>query len=540
MPGKLPQIKRKYYWIGGIAAVIILGIILKTVAGDGATAVPNIKVARGTVVQEVSVTGKTKPVDSVNLAFERTGKVARIYTAVGARVRAGQVLVQLDAGDVAAQYRQQQAAVRAAKANLAQAAAGVESQQARLRDLQNSTQTDEQSSKQSLQSYYNNGVIALKNAYATADDVARVKLAPLFSGTQNTSYQLTYSTCNLQAGTDAANQRTTLEHDLLAWGEELRVLDASPTNEQIELALPSGVTHLNVASIFLERTSDTLNTGCASGFADTYRPVVNAARTSLNGAAAAVNNAAQAVSAQKLALQRLQNQFNINVAGSTADQVAMQMAAVKQAEASYEAQAAMVEQMQAAVQNIGAQLAKYTLAAPFAGLVTKQDATIGALAPAGTQLVSLISDDKLEVEANISEVDVGKVQIGNPVKITLDALAGEEFSGAVAYVNPAETIVDGVVNYKIKVLFAKFDPRFKSGLTANLAIETQRQENVLVLPQVTIMENDQGTFVKKLVNGKEQEVLVKLGVRALNGDTELLSGEIVVGDDLINIGFKAK
>lgn len=521
-------------------AVIVLGIILKAVAGNGATVAPNIKVAHGTVVQEVSVTGKTKPVDSVNLAFERTGKVARIYTAVGARVHVGQVLVQLDAGDVAAQYRQQQAAVRAAEANLAQAAAGVASQQARLRDLQNSTQTDEQSATQALQNYYDNAAIALKNAYATADDMARVKLAPLFSGTQNTSYQLTYTTCNLQAGTDAANQRTTLEHNLLSWGEELRALGATPIEMQIEFALQSGAAHLSAASIFLERTSDTLNTGCVSGFADTYRPVVNAARTSLNGAASAVNNAAQSVNAQKLALQRLQNQFNTSVAGSTADQVAIQEAAVAQAEASYVAQSAVVEQAQAAAQNVGAQLAKYTLTAPFAGLVTKQDATIGALATAGTPLVSLISDDKLEIEANISEVDVGKVKVGNPVQITLDALAGENFSGSVTYVNPAETIVDGVVNYKIKVLFAKFDPRFKSGLTANLAIETQRKENVLVLPQVAILENDQGTFVKKMVNGKEQEVPVKLGVRALNGDTELLSGEIAVGDDLVNVGFKAK
>ena len=75
----------------------------------------------------------------------------------------------------------------------------------------------------------------------------------------------------------------------------------------------------------------------------------------------------------------------------------------------------------------------------------------------------------------IPETDIGKVAMGDAVSMTLDAFSGETFTGTVFYIDPAETILQGVVDYKVKVSFNKPDTRLKSGLTANLDIQTKHQ-----------------------------------------------------------------
>ena len=123
------------------------------------------------------------------------------------------------------------------------------------------------------------------------------------------------------------------------------------------------------------------------------------------------------------------------------------------------------------------------------------------------------------------------------VDITIDAFAGEEFTGKVARTDPGKQIVDGVVNYKVVIIFDKLDPRFKDGLTANLEIQVAQKSGVVILPQVAILENDEGTFVKKISGDKTTQEPVTVGMRAKNGDVEVISG-VVKGEVVENIGIK--
>src|SRR3989344_2177386 len=60
----------------------------------------SVTVARGTVVREVSVTGKVKPSESVELGFDRSGRITKVSAKVGARVSPGQVLAQIYNADL--------------------------------------------------------------------------------------------------------------------------------------------------------------------------------------------------------------------------------------------------------------------------------------------------------------------------------------------------------------------------------------------------------------------------------------------------------
>lgn len=75
-------------------------------------------VERGNLTQLVSVTGTIKPAQSVDLSFEKAGKVSQVYVDVGQKVSAGQILVAQSNADLLAQLSEAQASVKAQEAKL--------------------------------------------------------------------------------------------------------------------------------------------------------------------------------------------------------------------------------------------------------------------------------------------------------------------------------------------------------------------------------------------------------------------------------------
>jgi HlyD family secretion protein len=170
-------------------------------------------------------------------------------------------------------------------------------------------------------------------------------------------------------------------------------------------------------------------------------------------------------------------------------------------------------------------------------VVTQQDAKVGQLASPGTPLVSVIGSSGFEIDAGVSETDVGKLAVGNPVTMSLDAFPNETFMGTVFYIAPAQKNTQGVISYQIKISFSKADPRLKSGLTANVDIQTKKKENVLILPQYAILQNDSGTFVETLAGRVSTTSPVRLGIQDQKGNVEIISG-VTLGEKVINIGLK--
>ena len=149
----------------------------------------------------------------------------------------------------------------------------------------------------------------------------------------------------------------------------------------------------------------------------------------------------------------------------------------------------------------------------------------------------MLDDANFEIEARIPEVDIGRISLTDPVEIKLDAFPGKIFKGKVIYIEPSETIEGGVVNFKIKAAFNEKDSSIRTGLTANLDVETERKSGVLVLPSVAVIEDDKGAHVRKMVGEKATETEVTLGIRSPNGFIEITSG-LSDGDIVQKIGLK--
>jgi RND family efflux transporter MFP subunit len=185
---------------------------------------------------------------------------------------------------------------------------------------------------------------------------------------------------------------------------------------------------------------------------------------------------------------------------------------------------ARVSQIKSSIASIEASLQKSKIRAPFAGTVTRQDAKVGQVAQSGTTLVTIISESDMYVEANISEINIGKVSVGNRAEVEFDAYPGEKFMGTVTFIDPGETLIDDVVNYKIRIELDETEKDIKSGLTVAAKIVSREKQGVASIPFYTVTKEGEKTFVNKLENGTPVKTEISLGIVGSNGDAEILSG----------------
>ena len=485
-----------------VSVIIILVIIVSYILinNNNNKDIEVITVSKQDIVQTVSVSGKTKPTSSVDLGFEKSGKVSAIFANVGDNVEIGQTLVRLDSSDLYANLSEAEANLSAEKAKLSEMKKGTRAEELKI------AEDSYLDSKKSLSD-------KIQDAYTKSDDAIRNNIDQLFENPRLYTAKIIIPISNFQLENDINIERYKIEEILNDW-------------------------ILNIDSITVEKTFLVLEK--VQSFLDKIAQAVNPLKTDSNIPLATINSYKTAVSNARisvnLALSNLTSartvfnsakaNYDFKLAGNTVEAIQVQEARVLQTEAS--------------VVNIKAQIYKNTISAPISGLIIKQDAKVGEIVSPGIKLISIISANNLEVEAYVPEINVGKVSIGNSVSMTLDAFSGETFNGKLVYIDPAETLIDNVPNFKLKIVFDKADLRIKSGLSVNIDIEVGKKENVLALPQYTIISDSGKYFVEK-TDGKDFSDKVKteiqIGVRGDNGFTEIISG-IFEGEKVLFSGQK--
>lgn len=450
-----------------------------------------ITVTQGSVTETVSVTGNTTPSKNVSLGFQNTGMIARVNYGLGQQVNAGNVIAELNTGSLSAALQQAQANLAVAQANLDALTAGTRPEQLSL----------DQSTVRN----------AVTNAYTLSDSAVHTETDQFFTNPRNSTAALSFIVPDAMLTSTIVQERIALEPLLTAWNMQLSSVSFT-TNDPTAPATQA-VQNLSKINTFLNNvaTALTKTTSVSGTTLTTYQSNVSSARANIAAALTTLSNA--------------QGALTLAEAGSTSQSIA--------------AQQAQVDQAKAGVASAEANLRGSEILAPISGVITQQDAKIGQLATPGTPLVSIIGNGGFEVDAGVSETDVGKVMMGDKVSMTLDAFPNETFAGSVFYIAPAQTNTQGVISYQIKISFDKADPRLKSGLTANIDIQTQRHDNVLILPQYAILQNDNGTFVQTLIGKTATTSPVTLGIQDQKGNVEILSG-VSLGEQVINIGLKAQ
>jgi HlyD family secretion protein len=179
---------------------------------------------------------------------------------------------------------------------------------------------------------------------------------------------------------------------------------------------------------------------------------------------------------QKLLGRKLIAQSDLDTAKSDYDQAAAQLALDE----------AAVLQAQADLDAAKIQLAYTDITSPVDGVVVSRSVDVGQTVAASfqTPTLFLIAQDltKMQVDANVSESDIGKVNTGQAVTFRVDAYPDRDFPGKVVQVRNAPINVQNVVTYDVVVAVDNPKLELRPGMTATITIVTAAAEDALRIP----------------------------------------------------------
>ncbi len=409
--------------------------------------------------------------------------------------------------------------------------------------------------EQSLDNEYKSSLNELNDAYLKSDE-AMAYLDDVFADYPDGYFLDTcFSYNNDQTKAEAENQKSKANSALTKIGATNNKFFSDPSRKNIDAALIEFKAELENISLSLKLASDILDKSislCSEKVLSTIKTNINTSRTNLNTSLASIRSAEQDVSTAKNT-----NQTNINTSQAKIDSSQASLESAKQSLAASQAKAdsqlsiaqaqlktaqdqlalkkaparqtdvalyqAQIKQAQANVSYLLEQIKKNILVSPIDGIITNIEGEVGEIAKVGQNVVSLISLNNFQIEADISEADIAKLAIDNPAEITLDAFGEDKWSGKVVSIDPAEKMISGVVYYKTTFDFDNIGKRVSSGMTANLVITTATKENVLVVPQRAVIEKNNHKIVRVLINGEMKEQTVETGLRGSLGEIEITS-----------------
>lgn len=323
-----------------------------------------------------------------------------------------------------------------------------------------------------------------------------------------------------------------------------QIVEASGTINPVQTVIIGSQVSGQISAIYVDYNSE-VKKGQLLAEIDTslFEAQVNQAKATIDNARANLAKIQATTANDKLTLTRYRNLYKKGfIAKSELDL----------AESTYSADLAQVKSAQA---QINQALASYSTAAsnlrytkitsPVDGVVISRAVDVGQTVAASFQtpeLFSVAQDlTQMQIEASVSEADIGKVKKEQDVEYTLDGYPDEIFKGKVSQVRISPTTVSNVVTYSVIIDVENDEMKLIPGMTANVSIITSKKENILCAKSTALKftPNTDGKgekFDKQgiwlLADGEPKRVEIVTGV---NDDTytEIISNNLKDGDMVI-------
>lgn len=182
--------------------------------------------------------------------------------------------------------------------------------------------------------------------------------------------------------------------------------------------------------------------------------------------------------------------------------------------------------------NAKRNLENTVIRAPFSGIVTNVKVVSGQIISANSTLMTLIDTKNVYLNLEVDETDIGRVSIGLPVKVSLDAFPDEEFRGEVVSISPTATISNNIPIFKVKVRIPNNDGRLKVGMSADGDIILLERKNVLLVPLKAVQKTERRSYVEILKSdGTKEMVRVVLGED--DGSNVIIESGLKEGDVVV-------
>ena len=298
------------------------------------------------------------------------------------------------------------------------------------------------------------------------------------------------------------------------------VVDALQTTNQdtasIDAAASSTLDSVNVVEKVLTTVEDELaSTPASTNFSqasiDSLMGTAQADQSSVAGKITVIVNLQQGLQAAKnssvtslnaykksqLTLQNLQNPPDPRSVATAQEKVSEAQVSLQTLQAgalpidvaiaqnTVDQRAAAVHNAQVALGQAENTLSNYQIRAPFDGVLAHMSVNVGDNIGPSTSIGTLVTTQDL---ANIplNEIDASSIKVGQKVTGTFDALPGLSLVGTVQEIDPLGVVSQGVVNYTLFISFGTQDPRVKPGMSVNVSIIKQVDQDVLAVPNSAV------------------------------------------------------
>jgi len=194
------------------------------------------------------------------------------------------------------------------------------------------------------------------------------------------------------------------------------------------------------------------------------------------------------------------------------------------------------DQTAATLRNLRERLARTVVRAPFAGVVEDRMVEVGTLVAPGAPVARIVDLEPLEVVAGVPERYASDVRVGATVKVSIDALPGEDFEGRVRFVG--STVETRSRTFPVELTLPNRSGLIKPEMIANVQVERRAIEDAIVVPQNALVRVEEG-FVLFVVAGAEGEERVearRVNVRASQANLAAVEGDVEAGDRIVVVG----
>lgn len=509
-------------------------------------------VASGNLDRAIRVTGTLKSNEVVKVSTKATGLIKKIHVEEGGRVRAGQLLVELDDRELQAQRARALAAVAAARANVEAAEANRRAAEAKLSqagttksvkdagaesEYRQAQQTLAAARSRLAQAKATAGIEATQAetrvaAARSALQSARERLKVLQEGARRQeTAQAQAQVAQAQAQADKLKSMYRRRRQLLAEGAIAKE-EVENAQRDYEVAMAA----LNSA----RQNLDLVKEGPRSEEVRMQEEAVRQAEATLRDAEA--NRARRAISnedvvAAEAQVRQAQAALEAAKAGLgqreiSDEEIRGARAAVAQSRAAVAQARAAVVQAQAEVRNVEAQLSQTRIYSPVNGVVSERKAHVGeSISPTNSELMTLVASDTLYLEATAPETALPYIRRGAPAAVSLDAVPGRTFAGTIRDIIPVSGADTRSVRLRIAVSGAQ------GGVVGGFARATLQGGSrvpVLTVPRGALVSDQGQTSVFVYRDGTLQRRPVQVGLvtaRTVEVRQGLRIGEEVVSEN---------
>jgi len=177
-------------------------------------------------------------------------------------------------------------------------------------------------------------------------------------------------------------------------------------------------------------------------------------------------------------------------------------------------------------------IASMTVIAPISGIVLSRDTDKGsAIIPlssafGGTVIMTLADVSEKHFRGDVDEADIGKVHLGLPARIFVEAYPDEPFRAELIRISPLGREEEDIINFEIRATIEDPVDKLRIGMSADAELILEEHEDVLLIPEGAILYEDGSTFVN-IQDETDQDGMKKVEINKGISDglkTEVLSG----------------